>query len=445
MKNISIWNDIKRKEYPTLDNDKNVDVLIIGGGITGASAMYHLKDTNLKIMLVEQNKIASAVTSNSTGKLTFLQNDLIDKIRKTFNDEKAIKYINSQINAINIIKDVIKNEDIDCDLEKTDSYIFTNNKKEIKKLKELEHFLNKYNMNTIKDDINYVESKYSFKVENTYMFNPVKFVTNLLNKIDLPIYENTSIKKIKKENDYYLCYTNKNTIKASYVIIASHYPYFILPFIFPIKSSLEKSYLSATKFKTKPFSLISYSYPFISARTYKNNIIYLSNSHSINNDVDDKKNFNELLKKLKDLNLNPDYIWSNSDIMTNDNLPYIGKLKDNILIGTGYNTWGLTNGFLAGKILSDIIQNKENEYIELFNPKRLNLSTIVKSIVNTGKSLKGYYSGCMYSKEKKICPHAKCGLIFNETEQTWDCPCHGSRFDKTGKCINGPSNKDIII
>ena len=59
--------------------------------------------------------------------------------------------------------------------------------------------------------------------------------------------------------------------------------------------------------------------------------------------------------------------------------------------------------------------------------------------------MKGYYSGCVYSKDKKTCPHAKCKLIYNEIEQTWDCPCHGSRFDKTGKCINGPSNEDINI
>ena len=404
----------------------------------------------MHILAVEQNKIASSVTSNSTGKLTFLQNDLIHKIRKSFSDEIALKYIKSQIDTINDIKSVIQKENIKCDLEKTDSYIYTNQEHEIIKLKKLEDL---------------VKSKYIFKVNNTYMFHPVKFVYGLIKNINFPIYENTKIKEIKKENDYYNCYTENNCIKAKYVVIASHYPYFILPFMFPIKASLEKSYLSASKYKKTSISLISYSNPFISIRTYKNNLIYLSNSHSVNNYTNDKNNFNELIKKLNDLNLKPDYLWSNIDIMTNDSLPYIGRLKDNIFIGTGYKTWGLTNAFLAGKLLSGIIQNKDNELLELFNPKRINGSQISGYIKNTYKTISGYIKG--YEKNKNIeytkingknvmiyyddkkhivyrkCPHAGCKLLFNEVEKTWDCPCHGSRFNIDGKCICSPSNEDI--
>ena len=161
------------------------------------------------------------------------------------------------------------------------------------------------------------------------------------------------------------------------------------------------------------------------------------------------------------------YLWSNIDIITNDGLPYIGRLKDNMLIGTGYNTWGLANGVLAGKILADIIIGDNNEYINLFNPNRLNMSQVTGYFVNSIKNLQGYFNGIIkkdnYIVYKKVngikvmeyndnrkkyvvrrkCPHLGCNLVFNKVEKTWDCPCHGSRFDIVGKCISGPANEDI--
>ena len=160
--------------------------------------------------------------------------------------------------------------------------------------------------------------------------------------------------------------------------------------------------------------------------------------------INDNKNYQELIKKLNNIKLTPEYLWSNSDIITNDYLPYIGVLKDNILIATGYNTWGLTNGFLAGTIIKDIILNKENKYIELFNPNRINKNIITKSITNTYKNIDSYIKS--YKEKPKIkCPHMGCNLIYNDIENTWDCPCHGSRFNEHGICISAPSNKNINI
>ncbi|MCI8460477.1 MAG: FAD-dependent oxidoreductase, partial [Bacilli bacterium] len=165
------------------------------------------------------------------------------------------------------------------------------------------------------------------------------------------------------------------------------------------------------------------------------------------------------------------YRWSNIDIITNDYLPYIGEIKDNLYLATGYNTWGMTNGSLAGEIISDLILNRNNQYSDLFNPKRSLKLTKLPSII--GSSIKGYKEGitknfqtnknityneldgrkiATYQDEKGIkhsvylkCPHLKCNLIFNEVEKTWDCPCHGSRFNIDGKCLEGPSNYDISV
>ena len=439
MQNKSIWLSNKYKSYPKLDKNKEVDILIIGGGLTGISTLYHLRNTNLNIMLVEQNKIGTSTTGNSTGKLTILQNDLIDKIRNKYNDNTALFYLKSQIDAINNIVNVINKEKISCDLTKTDSYLYTKKDEEIDKIKSLETFLNKNNIKTYHDKVNIIDYKYIMNIKNTYIFNPYKFIHGLLTNNKFPIYENTSIIKIEKENNYYICYTKDYKIKTKYIVIASHYPYFITPYLFPFKVSLEKSYISASRYNQNPISLISYSNPFISIRTHKDYLIYLSNSNTINENVCDKTNYNELLKKLNDLKLKPNYLWSNIDIITKDGLPIIGKLKPNMFIGTGYNTWGLATSFLAGSIISDLILNKQNKYLKLFNPNRslINLKDISKTI-------SGYIKGLIKGTKYK-CPHIGCHLIYNEIENTYDCPCHGSRFDKHGKCIASPSKKDITL
>ena len=442
MKNISIWQDnIKFKKYPKLSKDIDVDVLIIGGGITGISTLYHLRDTKLKVVLVEQEKVAMSVTSRSTGKLSFLQNDLLDKIRLS-GDDVLKEYLLSQIEAIKLTVSIIKEEKIDCNLEKVNSILYTNNPKEIDDIKDLKRFLELCNIKVNETNNNLVKSKYMIEVNNTYLFHPVKFVTGLASKLS-NIYEDTSIKKIVKENDYYICYTDKYKIKTKYVVLASHYPYFLFPYLFPLKASLEKSYLTSFKYQCPKTSLISYSKPFISIRTYQDNLIYLSNSHSINSNTCDKKHFNELLKKVEGLSNQVDYLWSNSDIITSDGLPLIGEISDNMIIATGYNTWGLANGVLAGKLIKNIIFKKNSRYLTLFDPRRDNLQKTIGNFTNSYKSISGYITGIINSKNKINCPHMGCRLIYNEVENTYDCPCHGSRFTKDGKVIISPSNSNL--
>ena len=147
MKNISIWKDtVKELHYPKLEGNKEVDVLIIGGGITGISTLYNLKNSKLNVMLVEQNKIGQSTTGNSTGKLELLQNDLIDKIRKNFGDTTARKYVKSQQDAIKNAVDIIEKENIDCNLEKVEAFLYTDKKEEVKKIKDLVTFLKTCNI-----------------------------------------------------------------------------------------------------------------------------------------------------------------------------------------------------------------------------------------------------------------------------------------------------------
>lgn len=476
MKNTSIWLEyMNNKNFKVLDKNLNIDVLIIGGGITGLSVAYNLINKNFKVALVEKNYIGSGVTAKSTAKITYLQQDIYSKL-KTFHSKDISKlYLDSQIEGLNILTDIIKKNKINCNLEKSDSYLFTN--KNVNKLKKEKQLLEEFkikvkNVNKLPDG---EKIKYGFKVEDTYVFNPIKYLNTLKricenNKIN--IYENTKIEEIKKQNNLYICKTRNNIIKAKYIVLALHYPYFLFPYLMPMKTSLEKSYIKASLEKNNlKFNAINIENPVKSIRYYtdKNNTykIFLTASHNIAIKNNEQKNFDELK-----MNNKTKYYWSNIDLITNDYLPFIGLIDDNLLLGTGYNTWGMINASIAGKVLGDIILKKDNKYIELFNPKRdINLTKIINfpmilssnvySFINSKVNKFWYNSNIRFEKRnnKKVaiytdkdnkehivytlCPHLKCSLIFNNVEKTWDCPCHGSRFDIDGKSIEGPSNYDI--
>ena len=193
--------------------------------------------------------------------------------------------------------------------------------------------------------------------------------------------------------------------------------------------------------------------------------------------MNNEKNYSDLFWKVKsNFSDNIKYYWFNYDIMTADYMPLIGyleKYNKNLLIGTGYNAWGMTNGTLAGKIISDLLLDKSNEYIDLFAPNRktniLKIANTINYNLKNGLSfisskVNSYYE--FYPKNIKIvnkkvgiytddkkkehkvcinCPHMKCGLVFNTIDKTWDCPCHGSRFNVNGKVIKGPSVDNITI
>ena len=480
MKHKSIWSDIKENSIcESLNKDIEVDILIIGGGITGISTLYHLKDSNLKVCLVEKNIIGSGVSSKTTGKLTYLQENIYSKLKSYHGIDKAKLYLESQKDAINIVKEIVNKENIECNLEKVKSFVFTNNLES--NINEEINLLKDFNVDLKETDVlpDNTQVDKAYFVEDTYVFHPLKYLYSLKEKCikdNISIFENTKIISINKENYTFICKTENNIVRAKNVIVASHYPYFFKKFFLPLKSHIEKSYIEAYKTeKDYKFSSINIDNPIISTRFYKDKYvykIYLTNSHNTAIKDNDINNFTEVLKNKN----NPDYIWSNKDIITLDMLPYIGSLnnENSFLIGTGYNTWGMTNGSLAGKLLSDIVLKKENKYIELFNPRRkLNKGKIINFPIALGstaysfikskviKNKKWYSNRVKFEKRNgknvaiyidennkehivyNICPHLKCSLLFNEIERTWDCPCHGSRFDIDGKSIEGPSNYDI--
>lgn len=482
IKYYSIWKEnVKKNSFDKLSSNKKCDVLIIGGGITGISSAYQLINKGLNVILVERNEIGGGITSRTTGKLTYLQNLIYSTLNNKYSYDIAYKYLNSQMDAINIVKNVILENNIDCNLDCQDSFLFTNNKDNISKIEEEKKVLERMGVVVNdKDKINLnIPYCYGISVSDTYYFHPVKYIQSLASicfNNGIEIYEHTKVMDIKKREEYYECILEECKVYAKNVILASHYPYFIKPFLFPIKAHIEKSYILADKVSDyNNISGISIDKDITSFRYYKdkdNYLIYLYGTHNLAYKFNYKSNFDRLINSFNINNKNIKYIWSNTDIVTSDGLPYIGKISDNLYIGTGYNGWGMTNGTIAGMILSDLILGRENKYASLFDPLRKSIYNIAifGNVFNSMKPFiqnkviknKKYYSdNVVYMKRngKNIaiytdklgkehivysdCPHLKCSLVFNEVEKTWDCPCHASKFDIDGNCINGPSNYNI--
>lgn len=486
MKNRSIWKEnVNNEMLSSLDRDITCDVLIIGGGIAGLSTAYFLSKSNKNIVLIDKNKCAEGASSKNTGKLTFMQELIYHKLESNYSNKIARLYLESQKDAVSLAVDIIRQNNINCNLFKEDAYVFINKDRDKKKIeKELFFYKNNNIEYEIVDKIpNSFPIEIAIKTKESYSFNPYKFLVEIKNKIKnkINIYEDTRAIEVKRENDYYLVNThNKKEIKSKYVVIATQYPFFIYPYFTPLKTMVEKSFIVAGKNKTDKFQAISEGKPTFSFNHYDEKEgynIYSRRSHSVTTKLDTREDREEIVDEYKKyFGKQPSYYFQNHDLMTYDYIPFVGKIDDyNMYVLTGFNKWGNTNGIIGGLLISDLILEKENKYTELFNPKRgisllkiknltiYNTMVMSRYILNKTVSSQKFYNDnvrieyidgkkCgIYTDESgdhivsNICPHMKCNLVFNYVDKTWDCPCHASRFDIDGNIIYGPSVYDIKV
>lgn len=483
MKNYSIWKqDIKKLNLPKLDKSVDCDTLIIGGGIAGISTAFNLKDSKQNIIVIDKDEIGMGISANTTGKLTILQGLSYHKMEMIHGFDKTLKYLKSQQEAINIVEENIKNYKIDCDFKKSASITFTDNEKKIKAFDKEMSFFDKANIGYEK--IQKLNNKYpcifGIKIKNNAVFHPLKYL-QALTKIclhnNIKIYEHTKAISLTKKDDYYLVKTEYAIIKAKKVIVTTHYPFFVIPGLIPLKTHVEKTYLTATKNDNiLNFNAIMEGKPDVTMRDHQdkyNYLIFGGYSHKLNKNFDYQLTLNNLHNNLMNhFGLKAEYQWEANDVMTSDYLPLIGPINKNnpyLFIATGFNKWGMTNGVIAGKVLSDFIENRDNDYKDLFSPMRkMNLGKITSFPFNTYQNIsafsktyfnkdKGFYHNVYFKtingkeygiyidekgvehKVRNLCPHMKCKLIFNNKDLGWDCPCHGSKFDIDGNLIKGPS------
>lgn len=475
----SVWSEsCKFRKREALNKDIKTDVLVIGAGIAGILTAYMLKQKGREVVVIDAAEIASGNTKNTTAKITS-QHDLIySKLITEFGEEKARQYAKANELAIKKYKEIIEDKRIECDFEEKPAYVYSLNEVDVLK-EEVEAAKN------LGIDAEFVQEanlpfkiKGALKFNNQAQFNPLKFLKGISN--ELVIYENTRALEIKEN----LVVTSGGNITANNIVVATHYPIMNAPGYYFMKMHQERSYVLALENTSEIDGMyIDLNKEGYSFRTY-NNLLLLGGISHRTGENEEGGSYDELRKVAKRLypKAKEKYYWSAQDCMTIDGIPYIGRYSSetpNIYVATGFNKWGMTSSMVSAMIISDMILEKENDFSEIFSPRRFDLSLSINNIANdlieTAKNfiaqkvyipsseiehIKNGHGGIIEYNGEKVgvykdkegkeffvstkCTHLGCQLSWNADELTWDCPCHGSRFDYKGRLIGSPATKDLV-
>lgn len=467
----SIWMDQSPKSFGNkLDKDIKRDIVIVGGGLAGVLTAYKLSKLGRKVTLVEANTLFSGVTQYTTAHITANQGYVYtDLPYKT-----AELYFKSQSQAIKEYENIINQNNIECDFVKTNDYLFTI--KQGKKLTKLYRRLIKFGAKvkyTQNSELIGIKTKGYTAMANQAMFNPIKFL-NGLDLSGVEIFENTRVVEI--DTNKKILFTKQNNITADKIIIATNYPIVNIRGLYFIKLYKSQSYAVAVKNPKKINGLYQSDIENgLTFRNYKDSVIIGGYDHRSGR-IDSNDKLEKLRKDAKTY-FNNDAIshyWSANDCITYDGVPLVGSINKkhhDVYVITGFNKWGITNSMISSTIITDKIEEKENEFSEIFSPSRVNFSlgaflvnlwvTVISlmfkplmPVFKSSKKLKNGEGDIISCEGKKavykddegklhinspLCKHLGCALSFNPNTNTWDCPCHGSRYDIDGNIITAPA------
>ncbi len=427
----SIWNNTKKPDFDTLHGDIKTDVLIIGGGLCGTLCAYMLKNAGVDCVLVEADKICSGITNGTTAKITLQHGLIYNKIIKQYGFDVAQLYYKSQKSALDMLTSLASK--IDNNFESCNSFVYSLNNRAL--IENEVQTLNKIGCNAEFWQNTELPFKIAgaVKIENQARFNPLKFAYAIAR--DLKIYENTQVLNIKDN----IAITKNGTIKAKNIIVATHFPFINKHGAYFLKMYQHRSYVLALKNAQNIKDMyVDEAKGGLSFRSYDNLLLLGGGSHrtgKYGGNWEELRNFSKkYYPNAQEVNH-----WATQDCMTLDSIPYIGKYSKstpNLYVATGFNKWGMTSSMLSAMILTDMICKGKSEYEDVYSPSRTMLHPQLG--LNMFESVKG-----LLTPTKPRCPHMGCVLKYNKQEHSWDCPCHGSRFDKSGKLIDNPAKGDV--
>lgn len=484
-----------RKNYSQLSKNQEVDICIIGGGLVGITSAYFLKDSGQKTIILERDRICSKVSGHSTAKITSQHNLFYNYLINSFDKNFAKGYLKANEEAKERIKYIIEKEKIDCDFSIQDSYVYAYSENDVNEIKTEVTAVQSLDFpcEFIEELPLPIKTYGAIKFPNQAQFNPSKYAAalcDIISKSGINIYENSIVTKIEKnEDEGYIIYTSENEVRAKHVILATHYPIVNFPGFYFLKMYQNMSYVIAvdTKCDLPKGMYINNSIPTYSFRTTPYNdkklLIVAGSDHKTGEKINLENAYKNLEDKAKELYPDSEvlYRWCTEDCISLDKVPYIGdfsSIMPNLYVATGFKKWGITFSNIAAKIITDKILGNENIYEDLFKATRLQplknheelvnmikesmYSLVINKLKDSPDTLDDVKNGegkiveingkkvGVYKDEKgkcyfikPVCAHLGCELSFNNLEKTWDCPCHGSRYDIYGNVITEPAIENL--
>lgn len=495
--NISIWQqdmpDFKsiNDSFPT-----DADVVIIGGGITGISTALNLQLAGKSCVVIESQHIGFGTSGGTTAHLNTLMDTSYFQLKSNFGEENAQKVCNVVSSALQMIEENTIDFDIECGFDPKTAYIFSQNKQQSDELEKIIESTNEVGLkmeycDTIPVNIPFEKAA---KLINQGQIHATKYLYGIAEAFENKggrIMQNCRALEITTENDETFVVTSIGKIKTKFVVYATHIPPGVN--ILHFCCAPYRSYVLAVKLKDNayPDALVyDMTNPYHYYRTQElDGELYLiagGEDHKTGHEENAAHCFTKLESTVRK-HFNVDSIafqWSSQYFEPADGLPYIGHLPGNpknVLVATGFGGNGIIYGTVSSIILSDMITKGSSEYEELFNPARVKPVAGFEKFVKEAADVVGVFIGeriniteikefadlakgeakvvdyegtsiAMYKDEvgklyavNPSCPHIKCVVCWNNTEKSWDCPCHGSRFSYTGELLTGPSRKDLTV
>ena len=430
----SIWQqNTELPEFPELKKDIKTDVLIIGGGIAGILTAYFLQQNGINYILAEKEKICSGVTQNTTAKITFQHGLNYQKILKSFNKETAQLYLQANKAAFDKYAQLCKN--IECGYEIKDNFVYSVNDRQ--KLENEISALDKigYKAKLCNDIPLPFKTAGAVRFSDQAQFNPLRFISAIAK--DLNIFENTFIRELNGKT----AITNSGKITADKIIITTHFPFINKHGSYFLKLYQHRSYVIALENAQNVNGMyVDENHTGMSFRNYEDLLLIGGGGHRTGKQGGNWRAVKEFSEKYYP-KAKEKFYWAAQDCMSLDGIPYIGrysKTTPNLYVASGFNKWGMTSSMAAAEILADLVVGKSSEYEPLFNPSRNILKP--QLFVNGFEAVTNLLTPTL-----KRCPHLGCALKWNKAEHTWDCPCHGSRFEKNGDLIDNPATGGVDI
>ncbi|MEI3402331.1 MAG: FAD-dependent oxidoreductase [Clostridia bacterium] len=493
----SLWIKTTKDEInlKSLESDEETEVCVIGAGLFGLTTAYYLTQCGKKVVVLERDGIGKKVSGNTTGKITSQHELFYTHLVEDYREEYAKKYLKANEQAIRNIQQIIDREKIECEFSTQKSYVYTTKQDEVIEIEKEVEIVNK-----LGQDAKFVTNielplkiKGAIEFDGQAQFHPRKYMLGLANAIlkQNKIYNYTTVTDVEKDGDNYKIYTDKGNIKAKYVVLATHFPTINMPGFYFLKMYQSTSYLIAieTNSKLPQGMYINIREPVYSFRKSNYNgkeILLIGGAgHKTGEPIPEESHYEQLEKKAKEMYSDCKVLfrWNTRDCISLDKIPYVGEfsnLMKNLYVGTGFKKWGITLSNVAANIVADKIMGSINEFEDIFTAIRMkpiknrwevenmlketvnsialnkfkidswNVEKIEKgngAIIEIDGSNVGIYkdiNGKMYAV-KPNCSHLGCLLSWNNTDKTWDCPCHGSRFDYRGRNLYEPAIKDLDI